>query len=638
VGVWDKLKSLFGGPATTKSPSNGDGDQPANPTPAAPAAPAAAAQPRAKRPSNRTWTLTKRGRGLALIAPHGTFPIKGLADEDLEEDVAALPQGAEVVCEGDYVGGASISELVVTRIVSAKAPTPRPSPTQPVARSTGSAMTAGGATASVPLAPQSSDADRFFANEILGLSAAEVRKRILRTNPFRTPWFGRSDTIPPSSDELTMLIDRGLILRGFLTKDQLDEIHRVGDIWVRHHDAKTLATSIANQASSAAVAAEKARKAAVKAEKKKQAALREAARQIAIRDRRENDIVFAGRGVSARLHDRTANVEALTKLGLPVLATPKDVATALAITVPQLRWLCFHKEAAEKTHYVYFEVPKRSGGTRLLAAPHRKLAAAQQWVLANILARLEVTPQAHGFVPGRSTVTNAKPHIGKHVVVNLDLKDFFPTIIFPRVRGLFESLGYSPAVATLLALLCTESPRTPVVHDGRTYWVAAGDRALPQGACTSPTLSNLVSRKLDRRLAGSSRSLGWTYTRYADDLTFSGTVEANAKLGLLFARVRHIVAEEGFVVNEKKGRVARQARRQSVTGVVVNEKLGVPREEIRRMRAILHGAKKTGLSAQNRQNRPNFDEYVRGKIAYIAMIDAAKGAALKRSYDQLTAK
>jgi retron-type reverse transcriptase len=201
------------------------------------------------------------------------------------------------------------------------------------------------------------------------------------------------------------------------------------------------------------------------------------------------------------------------------------------------------------------------------------------------------------------------------------------------VRGVFESIGYSPAVATLLALITTESPRTKVVLDDRTYWVAAGERALPQGACTSPALSNLVSRKLDRRLAGAATKLGWTYTRYADDLTFSTPSETN--LGLLFARIRHIVREEGFVVNEKKGRVQHRARRQTVTGIVVNDAPGVPREEVRRIRAILHRAKTTGLAAQNRDNRPDFDAYLRGKIAYIAMVSPDRGAVLQRAYEAL---
>jgi RNA-directed DNA polymerase len=514
----------------------------------------------------------------------------------------------------------------------AKEPPEPPDPPAPASPAAPPAPTrVAGKPAATPAAP--ADAARYQANEILGLSMAEVRKRSLKIDPYRTPWIGRVDTIPPQSDERTALIDRGLILRGLLTKEQIDEIHRVGDLWIRHHDAVSLARTLANAAAARAVEEERERRAAIKAEKQRQSAERAAARAKAIADRRANDIVFAGRGVSARLHDRRANIEELARLGVPVLATPADLATALGVSIPVLRWLCFHAEAAAKTHYVYFEIAKRSGGTRLLAAPHRKLAAAQQWILANVLAKLEVTVHAHGFVPGRSTVTNARAHVGKGIVVNLDLQDFFPTITFPRVRGLFESVGYSPAVATLLALLCTEAPRSPVIHDGVTYWVAAGDRALPQGACTSPAISNLVTRKLDRRLAGACGKLGWTYTRYADDLTFSAA--ADDQLALVFARVRAIVRDEGFAINEAKGRVARRSQRQAVTGVVVNDKLGAPREQVRRMRALLHRAKTTGLAAQNRDSLPDFPAHVRGMIAYIAMLDPGRGAELQKAFDAL---
>lgn len=508
-----------------------------------------------------------------------------------------------------------------------------PPPAQPGAPASAAPSTSPSAGGATTIPPAATDPARYQANEILGLSMAELRKRSLKIDPYRTPWIGRVDTIPPQTDERTALIDRGLILRGLLTKDQLDEIHRIGDLWIRHHDAVAMAATIAGAAAARAVEADRAGKAAIKAEKQRQAAERKAARTAQIAHRRQTDIVFAGRGVSARLHDRRAHVEQLGQLGVPVLATPADLATALELSIPQLRWLCFHAEAPQKTHYVYFEVPKRAGGTRLLAAPHRKLAAAQQWVLDNVLAKLDVTEHAHGFVRGRSTVTNARPHVGKDVVVNLDLAEFFPTITFPRVRGLFESIGYSPAVATLLALLCTEAPRSPVVHDGVTFWVAAGDRALPQGACTSPAISNLVTRKLDRRLAGATRKLGWTYTRYADDLAFSTDAATAGNLALLFARVRHIVREEGFVVNENKGRVQRRSQRQSVTGIVVNDKLGVPRDELRRLRAVLHRARTTGLAAQNRDGRPDFAAHIRGKIAYIAMIDPARGAALQSAFD-----
>jgi retron-type reverse transcriptase len=508
---------------------------------------------------------------------------------------------------------------------------PSPPAATATAKGTGATTTA----IAVHAAPTTPSKDRYRADEILGLSAAELRKRALKIDPMRTAWIGRVDTIPPQSDERTALIDRGLILRGLLNPSQIEEIHRIGDQWIRHHDTVRLAETLAHETVEKALEAERQENAARKLKKRQEAAERKAQRAAAIARRKVEDIIYLGRGVSARLNDRRSHVEALKKENLPLLSSPQDVARALGLMIPELRWLCFHAEATERTHYVYFEVPKRSGGTRLLSAPHARLGAAQRWIFANVLSGLDVTRHAHGFVRGRSTVSNAVAHLGKALVVNLDLTDFFPSITFPRVRGLFESIGYSPAAATTLALLCTESPRTDVVVDGKRYWVAVGERALPQGACTSPSISNLVARKLDRRLAGTASKLGWSYTRYADDLTFSAGPEQKKTMALLLARIRHVVREEGFAINEKKGRVQHAARRQEVTGIVVNDRPSLAREELRRLRAIVHGATKTGLEAQNRENRPNFEAWLRGKIAYVMMIDRAKGSALREKLDEI---
>lgn len=479
--------------------------------------------------------------------------------------------------------------------------------------------------------------DPYDAGGILGLSADEVRKRALKINPYKTAWIGRVDTIPPHSDERTALIDRGLILRGLLTEQQIAEIHRVGDMWLKHHEAARLAATKASKSADQALEQIKREKAEKKELKKREAAERKRKRAEEVTRRRNWDIIYLGPGVSAGLADRRSHVEALTDRDLPLLSAPIDVAKALGLTVARLRWLCFHGEAVERPHYVYFEVPKRSGGKRLLSSPHRSLAAAQGWILREILEKLPVEEQAHGFVKGRSTVTNARPHVGRDVVVNLDLSDFFPSITFPRVRGVFQRIGYSPAAATILALLCTEPPRRELEYDGQRFWVAVGERGLPQGACTSPALSNQVARKLDRRLAGMAAKHGWTYTRYADDLTFSAAAGKRSDIAMLIARVRHIVTEEGFAINPKKGRVQRAAGRQEVTGVVVNDKLGVPRDEVRRLRAILHAAKKTGLAAQNREKIPHFEAHIRGKIAYLEMIDPAKAAPLKAALAALDA-
>jgi retron-type reverse transcriptase len=450
------------------------------------------------------------------------------------------------------------------------------------------------------------------------------------------PWFGRRDLIPPADDPRTKLIDRGLVTQGLLTPEQLVEIHQIGAEMDRVRPQYLHIQQQIAQSGQAAVEADRQRKAEIRAQKKAEAAERKKKRAEAIAHRKATDILFLGRGVSGRLGERTSDGEKLGKLALPVLATPADVAQALGLSIPKLRWLAFHTEVASRVHYVSFTVPKKSGGTRLLSAPHRTLAAAQQWIFDHIVSKLPVEPAAHGFVAGRSILTNAQPHSGKAVVVNLDLEGFFPSITFPRVRSVFFRLGYSPAVATILALLCTECPRKQVSYDGKSYHVALGPRGLPQGACTSPGLSNQVARRLDKRLAGLARKFNLTYTRYADDITFSGNEELKGRIGYLMARVRHLAQDEGFAVNEKKSRVLRRNTAQKVTGLVVNDRPSVSRKDIRRLRAILHRARLEGLDFQNREKRPHFRAWLEGKIAYVCMVRPEVGQRLREQYKALT--
>lgn len=443
--------------------------------------------------------------------------------------------------------------------------------------------------------------------------------------------FDRRDQIPSAGDPRTALIDRALVAQGLLTPEQLVEIHEAGAKMRELRPDLRNVQSIAADAALADAAARQARK----EEKKAEAERKRQERAEAIRTRRATDIVFLGRGVSGGLADRRANIERLQAQGLPVLATPADVAKALGLEISRLRWLAFHSEATAVTHYVRFQIPKKSGGVRELAAPHRDLARCQEWIRIQILERVALHDAAHGFVAGRSTLSNAKPHLGRAAVVNADLKDFFPSVTFPRVKGVFQQLGYSPAAATVLALLCTECPRSRVNYDGRELYVATGPRGLPQGACTSPALSNLVARGMDNRLTAFAKRLGWTYTRYADDLTFSADGEATGQTARLLTGMRHIVAEENFTVNEKKTRVQRPKTRQTVTGIVVNKRPNVSRETVRRLRAILHRAKTEGLAAQNRENHPRFEGWVRGMIAYVAMVNPERGRELLTEFEAL---
>jgi retron-type reverse transcriptase len=451
-------------------------------------------------------------------------------------------------------------------------------------------------------------------------------------------WFGRRDLIPPADDPRTRVIDRAMVAHGLLTPEELVEIHQVGEQMEHYRPSLVSVQVLAARAGEAAVHADREQRAQLKAQKKAEAARRKMQQETERAKRRLTDIIYLGRGVSGRLGERTSDVERLRSLGLPVLHAPAELAEALGLSVPRLRWLAFHIEVATRVHYIHFSVPKKSGGTRTLSAPHRTLAAAQRWILDHIISKLPVEPPAHGFVPGHSIVTNAQPHCQRAVVVNLDLSNFFPSITFPRVRSVFHRAGYSPAVATILALLCTECPRKTVQYDGTTYHVAVGPRGLPQGACTSPGLSNQVARRLDKRLGGLASKLGLVYTRYADDLTFSGDTDGNARVGYLMTRVRHIAEEEGFTVNVKKSRVQRRNRAQEVTGLVVNDKVGISRKEIRRLRAILHRARAEELEQQNHDGRASFLAWLQGMIAYVHMVRPDVGARLKAEFKDLLNK
>lgn len=318
---------------------------------------------------------------------------------------------------------------------------------------------------------------------------------------------------------------------------------------------------------------------------------------------------------------------ALGLRGPDFLNSDRELAHAMQLEDKDFAWLRgFNPELPMFSfgdHYIEKRIPKNRSGFRVLMAPKPKLKAVQRWILTEILEKIEPHPAAHGFRKGRSILTNAAMHVEKKVVVCCDLKDFFPTITWVRVRGMFEELGFNPEVALSLALLCTT--RDPVKRR----------RCLPQGAPTSPAISNLIVRKLDSRLAGLAKKLGFTYSRYADDCTFSGQMSL---VSALLKRFSPIVKEEGFKVNAKKGRIHRQGSCQRVTGLVVNDKVAVSRSERRKLRAILHKSGFSGLQAQNRDGHPHFAEHLRGKISFIKMVNRDQGMKLQRSFESIISR
>ena len=312
---------------------------------------------------------------------------------------------------------------------------------------------------------------------------------------------------------------------------------------------------------------------------------------------------------------------------LPVITKVPQLCEALNLTVSELRRLCYQREASTYSHYTRFEIPKRSGGMRAIWAPLPPLKQAQHWILHEILERLVVHGAAHGFLSGRSIATNAAEHCNSQLLVKLDIENFFPSISWKRVKGVFRKAGYPEQIATLLALLCTEAPREIVQDNGKTYYVALAERCLPQGAPTSPALTNALCLRLDRRITGFADKAGWRYTRYADDLTFSFAADNSqeADISRLLGTVKRILGEEGFNVNVKKTHVIRQHQAQQVTGLIVNgtQAPRVSRNLKRQMRAALHNLQQgKGLKEGESLNR------LKGYAAYIAMTERELGKTM----------
>lgn len=333
----------------------------------------------------------------------------------------------------------------------------------------------------------------------------------------------------------------------------------------------------------------------------------------------------------------------LLRAGLPVFHTPQELADWLQIPLGRLAWLVHrfeenqHPSEERKAHYHFRWLKKRSGGKRLIESPKPTLKRIQQRILREILDKLPPHSSAHGFVAGRSIRTNAAPHSGKRVVLKFDLENFYPGVGFSRVVAIFRSLGYSREAAIWLARLTTSS-LPPGAAQWKLYCVELEDyfnRHLPQGAPTSPALANLSAFSLDLRLAGLARTFGATYTRYADDLTFSGEDRFLDSLAAFIPLVEKIVRKERFRTNRAKRRVVRNNQRQQVTGVVVNRHPNVCRQEFDRLKAVLTNCIRRGPSTQNHARHADFAAHLRGAIAHVAHLNPARGTKLLALFQQI---
>lgn len=270
---------------------------------------------------------------------------------------------------------------------------------------------------------------------------------------------------------------------------------------------------------------------------------------------------------------------------------------------------------SERNEYHHFNIPKKSGGLREIEAPSDILKSYQLWIKESILDKIKISEYAKGFKKACSILNNAEKHVGKELVINLDLKDFFPSIQYYQVYRIFAYLGYTKEVAHLLTQLCTNK-----------------NDVLPQGSPASPVISNIVSLKLDKRLSGLAASYECDYSRYADDITFSG----NKGIKKMLPIVMSIIAEEGFEVNENKLRLQYSFQRQEVTGLVVNTGVKISPRLKKELDYAIYYCKKFGVENHMQKigcTRSFYKEHLYGIAYFVKMINIDQGEYYLKQLD-----
>ncbi|MBO4922553.1 MAG: RNA-directed DNA polymerase [Bacteroidales bacterium] len=303
----------------------------------------------------------------------------------------------------------------------------------------------------------------------------------------------------------------------------------------------------------------------------------------------------------------------------------EDAQTHRALSLKELALYC-NPDSSKVKRFRTFFIPKKSGGKREISAPVSKLDAFL-WPLDLILKSVyEPKSCVMGFTYGRSIVDNAKAHLGQNYVLNLDLENFFPSITQGRVwkRLQVAPYNFAPKVASVIAGLCSIKK---VNDDGETRYV------LPQGAPTSPVLTNIICERLDRRLLGVAKRFNLRYTRYADDITFSSMHNALKIGGEAFQEIKHVIEEQGFAINSKKTRLQKVGERQEVTGLILSEKVNTPRSYVRDLDQILYvwdkwGYEKAyarmmlvkGEKAYRKNGLTTLERVIGGKLDYLKMV------------------
>lgn len=308
-----------------------------------------------------------------------------------------------------------------------------------------------------------------------------------------------------------------------------------------------------------------------------------------------------------------SNNELLRLMNLPVFSDEKELASLMHIDLGRIKML----SKFSHRYYKKYRIPKSNGKFREIRQPRKDLKGIQAWILRNILDKLNPTPFATAYIKDENISDNVAPHCNNRYFILLDLEDFFSSISIRRVAKVFSLIGYSKKAASILAMLCT------------------CNGSLPQGAVTSPSLSNLIAAKLDRRIAGYTSRRNITYTRYADDLTLSSNKDAVLCQSL--PRILKIIKSEHFKLNMDKLRVLGPRKRCSITGLIKNNaepKFGIGKKKKRQMRAVIHHF----LFNLSKDNKYTNEASIMGWLNYLKSVDEGSFKQMNNYWNRLKQK
>ena len=348
--------------------------------------------------------------------------------------------------------------------------------------------------------------------------------------------------------------------------------------------------------------------------------------------------------IIAQRASKLQNKEDLLQLLNDIVKDELSEGHVFSFSMKQLTYFCNPNNV--RGRYRHFSIPKKSGGQRPISAPERGLSNLLNYVNLILKAIYQPSDYAMGFVEGRSVVDNASRHIGQNYVFNTDLENFFPSIEQPRVWKRFQlpPFNFNSQIASIMAGLCCVREK---IEDGKYIYV------LPQGAPTSPLITNAICDKLDRRLSGLARRFGLHYSRYADDITFSSMHNVYHENGSFQVELKRIIEDQGFHMNIGKTRLQKIGQRQEVTGLTVSNRVNTSREYIAEIRNLLHIWEKYGHHAAFKRFYPQYKEkkghvkkgepvlenVLYGKLQYLKMVKGYKDPvylSLQARYNKLT--